>query len=152
MEDIMKKGNWLGYLLYFTVVALFVYIAVSIGTDLKKAAQSDFDIGMYAIAAMIFNIVFGIIIGMGSFVGTLKESGRLRPNWPKLTLLGLPALLLVVNKLLFFMGITPLYMDAFLSAGAETSMLYAYAEILLGYVIATGMTRDKSTRGRMYYQ
>lgn len=119
----------------FTVLSVvFVYTQMY----LSKYAATSFHGYPVLIFGVLLNVILGFLLGLEYLlIEARKDSHRWALNWPKLLLIGLPALMFILANYFYAHGIhiPAVFLDT------HVTQLYC---LVLGFAIATGVTPGRS--------
>lgn len=141
----MAGKQWLKHFIYLVVVIILVLIRVHFMKLAKAYSNETFLINYYFLSMVILtNILLGILLGVEHLISEMKAKGTWKINFPKLILLGVPALYFSIayvaiysqNTLVQYIFSYPLRI--FLTY--DTSIFYIF-QLIFGYVIITSFCK-----------
>ena len=141
----MRGKSWLKYLAYAVLVAAMVMLSAYIEEKFIRGRLSDW---RYPIACMVICITIGLLLGGEYLLKEIKKGGRWGIDFPKLILVGLPALYFSIADFGFVLG-NPLWssmINRLSYTVCQTCGIVSYwtgyvriFQVVLGYVVITSI-------------
>ncbi|SEW30417.1 hypothetical protein [[Clostridium] fimetarium] len=139
----MRGKSWLKYLVYAVLVAAMVMLSAYIEEKFIRGRLSDW---RYPMACMVICITIGLLLGGEYLLKEIKKGGRWGIDFPKLILVGLPALYFSIANF-GFASDSPLWSNMIKNVSytvCEVCGIVSYwtgyvriFQVILGYIIIT---------------
>lgn len=131
----MKINTWLKHFIYLMLIMALAWMGATILSNYYAEAQRSYNTNIIRI--MLVNLIFfggiGVVLGLDNFILEFKMEGKWRVNLPKLTVLGLPSLILSIP-----------YVYLILSPSAMQFMdtICLISNIVFGYILVSSIVRE----------
>lgn len=90
-----------GYLLYLLGLLLLVFYYGKFQQELRILAGREFNQLPLIVFSSLYSILMGMYITLPKSISALMKTGRLRIDWPKLLIIGIPTLLISTSGILY---------------------------------------------------
>lgn len=142
----MKNNQALKYLAFAVLFYGLFFGGELLLEHLRKAYSVTYE-GIYLImGVMIFvPLLIGLLLGIEkSLLAVSKQKGFWKVNWHRLLILGVPALLIIANFVLSFLGICNLiYKFCSWPIFIKTEIIMP-SSLIMGYVLGSSFVRETS--------
>lgn len=90
-----------GYLVYLLGLLLLVFYYGKFQMELRILAGREFNPLPPIVFSSLYSILMGMYIALPKLISALMKTGRLRLDWPKLLIIGIPTLLISTSGILY---------------------------------------------------
>lgn len=98
----MSIKKMAAYLLYLLGLLLLVFYYGKFQQELQVLVGRDFNILPTMVFCSMYSIFIGMYISLPKFVSTLMKTGKIRFDWPRLLIIGIPTLLISTSGILYY--------------------------------------------------
>lgn len=130
----MKMKRGLFYLIYAVVLFGYLLIMTRIIIMLSESVSSSNDFMKENLIQAIIYIVLGVLLGSIKFITQRKKQGKWKVNFPKLAIVGIPALYFSLQHFIIQFIHFPYYFLVDAKA----------AQIILGFILITSFDKEKN--------
>lgn len=136
----MRINLWLKYCIYILALSIVIFSKEYVTGKLEFYYKSTWGAdGSYLLLTTVlfaFNLVIGIFLGLGHFIGETKKNGKWKINFPKIVLVGLPSLFFSLTYHIACINIP--YVQSILLRYTKLGMNFVPVfQIIAGYVVIT---------------
>jgi len=134
------------YLLYITVMLLFVYYGGIIGSYLKVEMGQTFEPYKMMLFSAVYPILAGKILALPGFISTFNKPGTWTFNTSKFLIVGIPALIGALGLVIFHLNPGGMAAKFFFWANIWGVQGTTVCGVLFGYTLLSVMekTEDKN--------
>ncbi len=141
----MAGKQWIKHVIYLVFLVMLVLIRLHFMKLAKAYSNETFRINYYFLAVIFLtNILLGILLGVEHLIREMKAKGTWKINFPKLILLGVPALYFSIanfavysqNTLVQYIFVFPLRIFLIY----DMSILYIF-QLIFGYIVITSFCK-----------
>lgn len=142
----MKFILWIKYIIYATLIFLMIVIKDYISGLYNTFFKRNFSVNYsYIVISILIGISIGLLLGLEHFIIEIRKEGRMKLNFPKLILIGLPALYISFGFLWIYSGIS------FLQNIVAYPLIYLFrygsgcapiSQLILGYIAITSFYKE----------
>lgn len=138
----MKKKTWLKYGIYIILLIAFLMLKEFVMKKLNYIYTRSWGAGnsyfLFITIPLIFNLLLGMLIGSEHLINEIRKIGRWKINLPKLTILGLPSLLLSLSYHILYINNKFIQMT-FWGVASHFENSFPVFQIILGYVLISSL-------------
>ncbi|WP_315122125.1 hypothetical protein [uncultured Clostridium sp.] len=146
IRKVMKNKNWEIYIVYSTLITVFIFLCNYITQKLTLQYRVDFSMSQYLIMGLplIINFCFGFILGLEHLVKEIKKEGVRKLNIPKSIFIGIPSLYFSLTLFIYYSNIShfPFRLRPLEILATSRNNLTNLFQILLGYTTITSFYKN----------
>lgn len=141
----MKVKIWLKYLIYIILILAMVFLRES-----KPVAsffnKKDFSLNYSSvIISTLLGVGIGIVLGLEHFLNEIRKDGRWKLDFPKLLVIGIPALYLALTNLFLYSSI-PIFQNVIVRPSLYLFLSFSVGyvtifQLILGYILITSINK-----------
>ncbi len=144
----MKRTPMLKYLAFALVLyGLFIGSQFLIESLLKLYRMTYQGGRTVWCVMMLTSMLIGVLLGMENPWGTVSEKkGYWKINWQRFLIIGIPALVIIINFIIYLFGIPSFLLKFSIGNIITRSEFVMMNSLILGYTLSSSFYRDESSR------
>lgn len=140
----MRMKKIAGYLLYLAGLLLLVFFGVHYQQELRILAGREFNPLPSIVFGSVYSLLIGMYIALPKLISTLLKTGKLRFDWPRLLIIGIPTLLISTSGILYHYVTSDLtLLFQWIYVKFNGTMGIAFIGVVCGYTLFSSVDKEE---------